>query len=267
MKANHQAVPAEWATWFERSFLLQLDRNAAELADMGVTRQVVETRILATSAAPHVPQPLARDQATRLRRQFQRTAQAMLPSRSDPAMEVRFRHKLERWRVHEWPRIRASHCLAFLRALKGKVPPMTWAASWKALWNGWPTSRRTQGRHGHSCCIFERSETAEDSVEHYSSCVQVQAIAGELLGLPRGKDPQERLADFLGIGWSTSRGKAVAIKIATRMSAVYRVHCHCSHGRISPGAACREALGQACREVIRGSRQATAVYDAAIGWQ
>ena len=87
-----------------------------------------------------------------------------------------------------------------------------------------------------------------------------------MLGLPRRDNPPARLADFLGLSWTPGQGAALAVKTATRLAAVYRVHCHCCHDKLRPGAAACEALGQAAREVVRGHRKAAAVYDAAVGW-
>ena len=103
-------------------------------------------------------------------------------------------------------------------------------------------------------------------LEHYASCRHVHQEVGTTLGLQRGADPASRLAAFLGLDWTPAQGVDRAIKTATRLAAIYRVRCHCCHGKVRLGATAREALGQASREVVRGSRKATAVYDAAVGW-
>ena len=266
-RTDNLVLKAAWADWFGRSFLQQLDDAATVCASLGITRDAVEHRILPKSSGGRAQQPRPPAQAQRLRQQFQRTVQQMLPQPSDAELEQRARHKMERWRVDVFPRIRAINAVAFLKTLRGKVPPRAWAAVWRALWNGWATHRRTQGREGMAGCMFCCSDEAPDSLEHYASCQWVQAVAGQQLRLHRRATPESRLASLLGLDWRPGGDEEVAVRVAIRLAALYRVHCLCRHGHVQRGAAAAEALGQSCREVVRGCQRATHVYDLAVGWQ
>ena len=129
--------------------------------------------------------------------------------------------------------------------------------------NGWPTRRRTQGTGGLPGCLFACAEGAEDSIEHYAVCGVLAERMHQLLRLPR-PPPEHRLADFLGVV-NLPGGPDAAVLRAVRLAAVYRLHCQACHGRLPTGRPAREALAQACREVVRGSRRGEHVYDAAAG--
>ena len=76
-----------------------------------------------------------------------------------------------------------------------------------------------------------------------------------------------QMAAFLGLDFRTGRDPADAVRVAVRLAAVYRVHCLCRHGKLRTGDAAVEALGQCCREVVRGCHRSEAIYDAVSGWQ
>ena len=233
----------------------------------GVSAAAVERRILRCNAGGRVERPLTRAQARLVQRSFQRVAGSMLPRPRVVDLEPRIRHKLDRWQVDVWPRHRVAHCLTFLSALRNKVPPRVWAAVWRSLWNGWATSRRTQGRHGLPGCMFDCSPGAPDSVEHYAQCARLHAVAGRLLGLPRHESQEARLAAFLGLDVRASMPEGHVLRVAVRLCAAYRTHCLCRHGHVRRGPAAEEALRQSCREAVRGSAAATAAYDAAVDWR
>ena len=195
--------------------------------------------------------------------EFQRTATRLLTPGRREDLEPWVRHKMERWQVPQFPRIRVANCLTFLQVLGTRVPPRVWAATWRALWNGWATSRRTQRREGLPGCMFRCSEYAQDSIEHYSSCVSLHAITSAELGLPRAPTPGERLAAFLGLDFSARDRPDEAVRRALRLAAVYRTHCLCRHCLLRRAPATAEAMKQACREAVRGHRGAARVYDAA----
>ena len=210
--------------------------------------------------------PLTREQTRRVQAAFQRTAAASLPRATTLNLEMRIRHKLDRWAVPQLPRVRVANCLAFLQALRGRVPPRVWAASWRTLWNGWASSRRTQGRRGLAGCMFCCSRAAADSIEHYANCPLLHDAAYAVLRLPRPEAPGDRLAAFLGLDYRADDDPGRAVKASIRAAAAYRTHCLCRHGRVSRGPAAREALGQSFREAVRGHRAATRIYDVAHGW-
>ncbi|CAK0830171.1 unnamed protein product, partial [Prorocentrum cordatum] len=221
LAADDVVMKATWADWFAHSFLLQLDASAGHFELRGA--QLVKAT-------------------------FQRTAAASLPQVTTLELEVRIRHKLSRWRVPELPRIRVSRCIEFLQALRGRAPPRVWAATWRTLWNGWATSRRTQGARGLAGCMFRCSDEAPDSIEHYATCPRLHEVTGRRLGLPRVALPGARLSSFLGLDFRANSDPARAVCVAVRATAAYRTHCQCRHGQVSRGPAAMEALDQSCRE-------------------
>ena len=248
-----------WADWLDRSFLQQLDTNMQECRGMGVTICRVECRILGEAFV----RPLSQQHHRQLQDTFQRTAESLLPAAGPLEMEGRVRHKLDRWVVPQWPRLRVAHAMAFLRVLGKAAPPRVWAAAWRALWNGWATARRTQGREGLPGCMFRCSEDAPDSIEHYANCRAAHAVLHEELGFHRASTPGDRLAAFLGMDYRSSDGADDAALRGIRLAGLYKVHCLCSHGACRLGAAATEALRQACREAVKGHRRAGRAYDAA----
>ena len=208
--------------------------------------------------------PLARDRAHRVRQQFQRTVLAVLPKPAALDLEPRIRWKLRRWELPGFPRTRVRQAISFLQHLRGRVPPRVWAASMRALWNAWPTRRRLQGRGGLPGCVFDCIPGAQDSIEHYSTCRVLSALATQELGLVRPATLPRRLADFLGLV-DVPAGEDGATRRAIRIAATYRIHCLACNGRLAMGRPAREAFRQACREVVRGSSYGERVYDAAAG--
>ena len=193
-------------------------------------------------------------------------AMTALTAGDQAALAARVRHKTDRWQVQILPRLRADHAQHFLKVIGSRVPPRVWAAIWRAIWNGWATARRTQGRRGLPGCAFCCTETAPDSIEHYSSCRVVHEVAAADLKCPRLLTPEARLANFLGLDFGPSGAPERAVAVALRAAAVYKVQCMCSHGALRRGPAAAEALRQAVREAVRGNRSATKVYDDLQDW-
>ena len=110
-------------------------------------------------------------------------------------------------------------------------------------------------------CMFDCSPSAEDSIEHYANCQIGHSIVARELGLQRPDRPADRLASFLGLDLGPRSDDSAVVLRGIRLAAMYRVHCHCRHGALRRGHAAREALPQACREVVRGHRRAGTVYD------
>ena len=260
------AEAGTWADWFRRSFLLQLADNAQHCRHAGITPRAVEAELLTGERGQLPPRPWTMAQSKKIRSSFQRTVVAMLPRKTPVLLEPRIRHKLERWAVPQFPRVRVANAVAFLKALRGRAPPRVWATAWRTIWNGWATNRRMQGRGGLGGCMFRCSDHTPDSIEHYANCTRLHAITERDLGLPRAASPGERLASFLGLNFRAADPPSTAVLVAVRMTAAYRTHCLCRHGQISRGVAAEEALRQACREAVRGDRTAEKIYDAVHGW-
>ena len=251
-------MAAAWGAWLDRIFLLQLDDAVREARAQGVTARSIEAELVGDA-----PRPLTLAQMRKTRRAFQAVAARCLATTRVEDLEPRVRHKLDRWRVPEFPRVRTARGLRFLRSLSSCVPPRVWAATWRALWNGWPTARRTQGRDGLPGCLFDCVEGAPDSIEHYSNCRALHAELESELGMIRRPSPEARLSNFLGLDTTAAEDTEETILKAIRLAAVYRVHCACRHGRLQRGRAAIEAVRQACREVVRGHARAGRAYDAA----
>ncbi|CAK0885512.1 unnamed protein product [Prorocentrum cordatum] len=181
-------VAAAWADWFDRSYICQLDDNLTQCSAAGVSSHAVERQLLGDEIA----RPLTEQRAHRLRRGFQGCAATLLTTTRPEELEPRVRHKLERWAVDQYPRIRVSHGMRFLRILGKTAPPRIWAAPWRAMWNGWPTSRRTQGRSGLPGCMFGCAESSQDSIEHYANCTTGHSVMARDLGMSRAATPRGR---------------------------------------------------------------------------
>ena len=262
--SDNADVLGHWAAWLNRQFLLQLDDTCQYLQRLGITEPQVVARVLNVPVG-EVERPLRQEDARRVRHSFQRTVEALLPRPTLVQLEARFRHKLQRWQVSLYPRHRVTRAQAFLSKLRGRVPPRVWAAAWRALWNGWATRRRMQGHGGLLGCAFGCVADAPDSIEHYAHCRRLHAILGPELALPRRATPEDRLAEFLGFHITENTHPDVAVRVAVRLAAAYRVHCFCRHGVVARGHAAEEALRQSCREAVRGHLVATRVYDASSG--
>ncbi|CAK0861470.1 unnamed protein product, partial [Prorocentrum cordatum] len=119
------------------------------------------------------------------------------------------------------------------------------------------------GRFGLPGCMFGCSPIAEDSIEHYANCQIGRSIIARELGLQRPDRPADRLASFLGFDLGPRSDESAVVLRGIRLAAMHRVHCHCRRGALRRGHSAREALPQACREVVRGHRRAGTVCDEA----
>ena len=168
-----------------------------------------------------------------------------------------------------FPVRRTDRANAVLHLLASRVPPRTWAAVWRTLWNGWATDRRMQGRGAVHTCIYGCSVDAPDSIEHYACCPRLASICGPVLALPRAVGAGPALADFLAVDVASSQmNPDTVVRKAIRMAGAYRVHSLVRHRVVRPGAAAIEALRQSLREVVRGHRAACRAYDTVYlqGW-
>ena len=247
---EHVVRKGTWAHWFQKSFVLQLEGAVDHFARAGVTPADIETQLASGEMRPFRPCT-----ALRVRRGFQRAAYAAIDQTSEARLEVRARHKLERWGVPQFPRIRAQRGIQVLRRLGQLLPPRAWSAVWRTLWNGWVTHRRWPDRPGSlNRCVF-CGPRAADSIEHYATCPCIWAFARSRLGLARPATTAECLSCFLILDVPPRSAETAAellARKALRTAAAYRVHCMVRHGRVLPGEAAREALQQSVRELVRG---------------
>ena len=180
-QSDEIGMAAPWGAWLDRLFLLQLDDAVREARTRGISARRIEAKLVGAEA----PRPLTPQQSYRVKRSFQATATRWLSAAREEDVEPRVRRKLDRWQVPEFPRIRVSRCLLFLRTMGSCVPPRVWAAVWRAMWNGWPTAHRTRGRGGLRGCLLACTAEAPGSIEHYSNCLVLHAELDRELGLPR----------------------------------------------------------------------------------
>ena len=92
----------------------------------------------------HQPRPHTRAVVHRLARGVQKAARSRLSRLYRCCTEDRLRHKLERWDMPLFPRLRASRALQAAQRLSKLVPPRVVAAVIRTWFNGWCTRRRFQ---------------------------------------------------------------------------------------------------------------------------
>ena len=252
---DHVVRSGTWDHWFQRSFVLQLEGAVDFFDRAGVTPAGIEMQLASGEA-----RPLRHCTALRARRGFQRAAYAAALSVSEAWIEVRARHKLDRWTVPQFPRIRAQRGIHVLRRLGQLLPPRAWSAMWRTLWNGWVTHRRWPDRPGSlNQCVF-CGPGAADSIEHYATCPCVWNFARSRLGLARPATAADCLSCFLILDVpprTAETAEELLVRKALRTAAADRVHCLVRHGRVLPGEAAREALPQSVRELVRGHARAS----------
>jgi hypothetical protein len=249
-----------WHQWFQRAFLLQLDAAVTKCRGRGITQESVVQQL-----SNHAARPFTREVQARIDSGFPRATRAALRPSLDGGLQERMRHKLERWRTPQFPRVRATRAIRVLQMLAKLVPPRVVAALLRTLWNGWTTERRMQRAvHDGKGCIFGCE--AADSIEHYASCSTVASFARRSLRLPHMPTPPEQLADFLILDVSNPEAnKALLTRKALRVAAVYHVHNWRRHYTGSDPAMTTEALLQALRAAVAG--HPVAVRALAATWE
>ena len=133
----------------------------------------------------------------RIRCRWQATVLSALRERARPALELRLRHKMERWPKPIFARVATDRVVRLLPRVSRMAPPRLAAAFLRTLFNGWPTCRRFQ-QHGE--CRFG-CPGAEDSIEHYAACGFVRSFGKSFLNLPDVLEPlADRIARFVSLG-------------------------------------------------------------------
>ena len=228
------ARPGTWASWFDSSFLLQLDAASRGPRARGLLRSAVAAAI--GSSDPAVQ-----------RARWQRTCvQLVAPDRAGPLREFLLR-RLARWQCGLAAEEMVDRALATYPAVARSVPPRVLSACIRSLWNGWVTARRFQ-RHAN-CCFG--CAGAEDSVEHYATCPLVAAVAASQLGLPRPGAPAAQLASFLLLEPPPSPGTATELRRRALLTAsVYLTHCWWRHHPGHIPFACQNALRLILRQLL-----------------
>ena len=166
------------------------------------------------------------------------------------------RHKLERWCMPLFPRLRASRAVRVMDRLHKLAPPRVASALLRTWFNGWCTRRRFQGS---GSCIFGCAY-GKDSVEHYSACSRLHSYGRQQL---RPRDPGEpglRTQCFMLLEASSTYTDELLVRRALLLTAAYKLHCRL---RRSPPFTETEvlwrALDQAIKEAAQGHSRAIQV--------
>ena len=233
-----------WRQWFLRSYYHNLQEAVLEYERRGITIATVEGDLGAAAPRPHT-----RAQARRLDHGVQRAARAALARtiRSNP--EARLRHKLSRWRLPVFPRIRAMRAARVLPRLRQLVPPRVVAAVLRTWYNGWCTQRRFQSR---AACVFG-CPLGEDSLEHYIQCSRLHRHGQLHLRLPTPQHFEDRGVSFMLLDCRARLSDTVLVRRALLLAAAYRLHC-CLRRQppFRDEEVLRRALAQAVREAAVG---------------
>ena len=246
-----------WAAWFDKSFILTLERNRQSCREHGVR---CSTLLRTLSQGAQRPWPLRTME--QVRHGFQKQALAALQPPCAAEVHARLRMRLERWRLPIFPRRCVSRALQVLEHLAKLVPPRVHAAVLRLWWNGWITPRRFQ-QHAQRC-LFCGLDECNDDLEHVSCCRVIWAFSRRFLrrDSPPGPAALRRAAFFL-LDQATLQEEASLILGAIRVGAAYRIHNLLRTSTASFAAATiEEMLAQAARDCVRGHSRASRCLDA-----
>ena len=247
---------ALWGEWYAGSHVRVLRQAVLEFRSAGFSRTGIINDLAGSDVRPYSDKV-----RLRIKRGFQKQVGACLlkQMRVDPLERVR--RKLARWELPGTPRIQSERVLRRLRKLNSLAPPRVAAAVFGTIWNRWTTARRFQQRASPlNRCVFGCSQTAEDSIEHYSRCSVVLDFGRRWLGL-HCVDGSALPAWTLAVSASKTLDDDTLICGAVHAYAAYRATNAARHsGGTSPGRA-TELLTQFAKEAARGHKRATAAVD------
>ena len=142
--------------WHGQSFFAQLAQLETNLKERGITREII------------------RELSNTGNISFQGAAEKMIKRRCSETYyaESRLRQKMTRWHLVGVPRHLEDRVLRNFKLLSTQCQPRVLAAYFRALWNGWCTSRRMRTMAGHSGTVLPcvLCGKGQDSLEHYSLC-------------------------------------------------------------------------------------------------
>ena len=162
---------------------------------------------------------------------FQRAAEAMIKLKfAETYYEAsRLRQKMCRWSLTGVPRFLEERVLRNFKLLSSKCPPRVLASYFRALWNGWCTSRRMRTMAGHSGAIVPCSLCGggQDSLEHYSLCEVFWSFCCKArpAGLGLAQSIRSREAFFLLV---PGMEEDDCIRMAFGIYALFRTVIYCS---------------------------------------
>lgn len=252
---EHLVRAGRWRSWFKDSAYHRLQAAVTACGSMGIHLADVELALGASQPRPHT-----RATHRRLSGGVQQVVRRLIHARRGEPPELRLRHKLQKWPLQLFPRLRAQRALQVLARLRSLVPPRVLAALMRTWYDGWCTRRRFQGRD--SSCLFGCT-CGDDSVQHYCCCGALHDFAVRGMRLP----PQESRADkalaFMLLEPASRLPDDVLARRALLLAAAYALHCHHRRrqGPLGAPAEVARALEQAAKEAARGHRRATACLD------
>ena len=124
----------------------------------------------------------------------------ILFSRPDPrCLDRHLRRRLDRWTIPALPGHRIRRLQSALRRLGPLVPPCVWAATLKAMMDGWTSKDRA--RCAAFCCFG--CQEGSDTIAHYARCGEVTRLTSANLRLTEAPF-EDKLEAFLVLGRSLS---------------------------------------------------------------
>ena len=146
-----------------------------------------------------------------------------------------------------------------LQYLSDWVAPRVCAATFSTLWNRWTTARRFQKRNlDCNRCVLGCGGEAEDSLEHYSRCKVVRAVAGTILKI--GTDEDDTKDWFFLNGKCSVEGEDLACLALLHYASYNATNDYRRNGIRDPERA-RDAMVQHLRNAVRGHSASTKLLD------
>jgi hypothetical protein len=242
-----------WRGWYKHSYYHNLAAALQHGRRLGISIQSIEEELGAETPRPHT-----KAQTKRLRLGVQRAARTALMQAQRVNPEARLRHKLDRWRLPLFPRIRAMRAARVLPRLRRLVPPRVLAAVLRTWFNGWCTKRRFQSKGE---CLFG-CLLGEDSIDHYMHCKNLHQHGQARLRLPGVEALGNRSLSFMLLDASASLTDSVLTCRALLLAAAYRLHCRLRHsGGLVDEAVRTRALDHAVKEAALGHKGAMQLLD------
>ena len=255
-----------WRAWIDAAYVHNLAAAVGQLRELGVTPWSLEGEL-----AQGQPRPWTPATARRVHRGFQRAAVVKIGRQESFAIAAwpLLRASLDQWQLNVLPGRRVDRLLAALHWLGKATPPRVVAALLRTITDCWITARRMPQRVRTRCSCMMMCD-ADDSIQHYASCIKVHEVGRQELGLARLATPGERLASFVGVAWAApaEHGQQVRRR-AILTTAVYKLHCWWRHAATPPqtAAGMQQALRVKLREVLVAESTEPAYFGRRQAWQ
>ena len=172
----------------------------------------------------------------------------MLRSRRPAELHHYLRRRLDRWPLVLLPGRRAGRALRAFSRIQRQVAPCVWAATFRAMVDGWPTARGLHGHHAPGRCAFGCT-LGQDDIRHYAYCPHAAALAQRHLGLPPLSAPQG-LDEFLLL--QTPANQDEGHLLVRRALACYAIYRASNARRHDPSCVAADVWTQAWREAASG---------------